>query len=58
MDPIRKRWDGKRSVPDPLEWKPPPPVFTEPVLNKEPTLLQARTKLEPAFTTDNRCFFE
>jgi hypothetical protein len=36
---------------------PPPPVFIEPVLKKEPTLPQARTKLEPAFMAVNRLFF-
>jgi hypothetical protein len=31
--------------------------FYRTCFNKEPTLLQARTKLEPAFTADNRLFF-
>ena len=32
--------------------------FLEPDLNKEPTLLQTRTKLESVFTADNRFVFE
>ena len=32
--------------------------FYRTCFNKEPTLLQARTKLESAFTADNRLFFD
>ena len=31
--------------------------FYRTCFNKEPTLLQARTKLEPVFTAANRLFF-
>ena len=44
-------------VPDPLDWNR-RLLFLEPDLNKEPTLLPTRTKLESVFTADNRIVFE
>jgi hypothetical protein len=48
----------KEPGPDPLEWCRPPPVFTEPVSNKEPTLPPTRTQLESIMPMDSRSVLE